>query len=284
VPRECGPPNWLQSVLISIYLLELVGASAITALGCVACTLLQIDWGRSAPLWFAGYLFVYNADRLHPDPADRLNTPLRSIWDERLRGFRLVLVWISTGILGIWPVATGRLWLLFPLAVAAGMLFFYSRPIPGARFRLKDLPYLKSLLAPAAIAIVLVPWPALESGNIPRPKEWLVFSWIFLILTINALIFDYRDIVGDRLVGTKTIPSLLGHRQTRGLLMFLSVTLVFVSIALSWLGLAGPVMPVVLTLGCAGLLWSLRWRIHPALLSLLADILLFLPAIGTWLR
>jgi 4-hydroxybenzoate polyprenyltransferase len=284
VSREFGPPNWLKSIPVSIYLLEFVGASAITTLGCVACTLLKIGWGRSAPLWFAGYLFVYNADRLQLDPADRLNTPLRFSWDRRLRGCRIVLVWISAGVLGVWPVLTGRFWLLFPLAVAAGMLCFYSHPIPGARFRLKDIPYLKSLLAPATIAIVLVPWPALESGNVPRQKEWLIFVWIFLILTINALTFDYRDIVGDRLIGTKTIPSWLGHRRTRGLLLLLSATLISVSIALSWLRLAGPFTPGALTLGCAVLLWSLRRRMHPALLSLLADSLLFLPAIGEWLR
>jgi 4-hydroxybenzoate polyprenyltransferase len=284
VSREFGPSNWLKSILISIYLLELVGALAITTLGCVACTLLQIGWCRSAPLWFAGYLFVYNADRLHLDPADRLNTPLRSSWDMRLRGWRVVLVWISAGVLGVWPVLTGRFWLLFPLAMAAGLLCFYSRPIPGARFRLKDLPYLKSLLAPGAIAIVLVPWPALESGNVPRQKEWLIFSWIFLILSINSLVFDYRDIVGDRMIGTKTIPSWLGHRRTRGLLMLLSAALVFVSVVLSWLHLAGPFTPGTLTLGCAVLLCSLRWRMHPALLSLLADSLLFLPAIGECLR
>jgi 4-hydroxybenzoate polyprenyltransferase len=279
-----GLPSWLKSIPISIYLLELVGASAITTLGCVACTMLQIDWGRSAPLWFAGYLFVYNADRLHLDPADRLNTPLRFSWERRLRGCRIVLVWISAGVLGVWPVLTGRVWLLFPLAVAAGLLCFYSRPIPGAGFRLKDLPYLKSLLAPAAIAIVLVPWPAWESGNIVRQKVWLVFFWIFLILMINALIFDYRDIVGDRVNGTKTIPAWLGHRRTRGLLMLLSAVLIFVSVALSWLRLAGPFTAGALTFGCAVLLWLLRRRMRPALLSLLADSLLFLPAIGEWFR
>ena len=150
-------PNWFKSILISIYLLELVGASAITALGCVACTILEIDWSRSAPLWFAGYLFVYNADRLYSDPADRLNTPLRSSWGARLRGCRVVLVWLSAGVLGAGRLLTGRFWLLLPLALIFGILCFYSRPIPGARFRLQrsSLPEISS--GAQAIAVVLVP-------------------------------------------------------------------------------------------------------------------------------
>jgi 4-hydroxybenzoate polyprenyltransferase len=280
VSRKADNPNRFKSILISIYLLELVGASAVTALGCVACTMLQMDWSRSAPLWFAGYLFVYNADRLYVDPADCLNTPLRSSWGARLRSYRVLLLWLSAGVLGAWPLVTGRFWLLFPLAVSFGILCFYSRPIPGASFRLKDLPYLKSLLPPATIAIVLVPWPAFEAGNVPGRKEWLVFFWILLILTINALVFDYRDIVGDSLTGTKTIPVLLGRRGTRGLLMLLAAFLVFLSVALCWFRLAGPLVPFLLAVGCAVLLWSLRWSTHSALLSVLADILLFLPSLG----
>jgi len=55
----------IQSVLVTAYLLELVGATAITSLGWAACRMLQIDWMPSAPLWFAGYLLVYNLDRLY---------------------------------------------------------------------------------------------------------------------------------------------------------------------------------------------------------------------------
>jgi 4-hydroxybenzoate polyprenyltransferase len=276
--------NLFKSILIAVYLLELVGAAAITVLGFVACTILQIDWSRSAPLWFAGYLLVYNADRLYLDPADHLNTPLRVSWGARLRECRVVLVWLSAGVLFIWPLVIERFWLLLPMAVAFGILCFYSRPIPGAGFRLKDLPYLKSLLAPAVIAIVLVLWPALESGKGLQQKQWLVFTWVFLILTVNALVFDYRDIKGDRLTGTKTIAVLLGQRRTSGLLMLLAGALVLMSVALCWLRLTGPLMPVVMTLGTAILLRSLRWQMHPALLSLLADVLLFLPAVGEFLR
>jgi 4-hydroxybenzoate polyprenyltransferase len=105
------------------------------------------------------------------------------------------------------------------------------------------------------------------------------FFWIFLVLTINSLVFDYRDIIGDRAIGTKTIPTLLGHERTRGLLVLLTGTLVLTTIALSWFGLAGALMPGALSIGCLVLLLSLRFRMQPVLLSLLADLLLLLPAI-----
>jgi 4-hydroxybenzoate polyprenyltransferase len=274
----------VNALFISIYFLELVGASAITALGCVACRILDMNWGRSVPLWFAGYLLVYNADRLYSDPADATNTPLRSQWSPQLRASRVVLVWLSGVVLVVWPMVTGRLWMLLPFAMAFGVLSFYSRPIPGARVRLKDLPYLKSVLAPAVIAVILVLWPAFESRKLGEQEVWLVFVWIFLILTINALVFDYRDITGDRLVGTRTIAVLLGPGGTRRLLVFLAAALVLISMRLACLQLAGPFTPIMLTLGCAGLLKSLKYRMSPSLLSLLADGLLFLPVLGEWLK
>jgi 4-hydroxybenzoate polyprenyltransferase len=286
-PRVLGEsdrPKWFKSSLVSIYLLELVGACGITALGGVACAILSIDWSRSAPLWFAGYLLVYNADRLYLDPADRLNTPLRTRWAARLRGWRIVLVSLSAGIVIIWPVLTQRFWLLFPLAAVFGILCFYSRPIPSAGFRLKDLPFLKSLLAPIVIATVLVLWPVWESGSNLREKVWLVFFWILLILTINALVCDYRDIEGDKLAGTLTIPVLLGQRRTRRLLMALAASLVLLSIALCRIGLACPLMPVFLAIGTLILLYALRCRPHPLLISLIADVLLFLPALAELFR
>jgi 4-hydroxybenzoate polyprenyltransferase len=227
---------------------------------------------------------VYNLDHLDSDPADHLNTPLRFRWSAKLRPRRAVLIWLSGAILLFWPLVTGRPWLLVPLAVALSVFHFYSRPIPFTDFRFKNLSYAKSLIAPGVIAVVLVLWPVLESGRVPRQREWLVFVWIFLVLTMNSLVFDYRDIIGDRVTGTKTIPTLLGHERTRGLLLLVAGALLFTTIALSWLGLAGGLMPGALTIGCIVLLLSLRFRMQPVLLSLLADLLLLLPAIVELLR
>lgn len=268
-----------QSILVTLYVLELVGATAVTSLGWSACRILKIDWTPSGPLWFAGYLFVYNLDRLCPDPADPVNVPVRSSKGAELRWARKALVLLSSVMLVIWPLLTGRWWLIATLAVAAALLQFYTRAIPGVGYRIKDLPYLKSLLVPSVIAGILVVWPCLEIGRKFRLKECLVLLWCLLVLTINSLVFDYRDIAGDAAAGTGTIPVRLGRRNTIYLLLVLVAALAGLSGRLASAGLTGPSMPAVLASGSAGLLLALVRQLRPMTISVLADLFLMLPAV-----
>jgi hypothetical protein len=193
----------IQSILATLYLLELVGATAVTSLGWAAGRILQIDSLPSVPLWFAAYLLVYNLDRLYPDPADVINIPIRSAKIQELRAARIGVILLSSIMLVAWPLLTGRWWLVLGLAAAVTLLQFYSRPVPGLRFRLKDLPYVKSFLPPGIIAAILVVWPCVENGRSFRLKECLVFVWCLLVLLINSLAFDYRDIDGDSALGNE---------------------------------------------------------------------------------
>jgi 4-hydroxybenzoate polyprenyltransferase len=269
----------IQSILVMIYLLELVGATVVTALGWAACRILQIDCSPSAPLWFAGYLLVYNLDRLYCDPADLVNIPIRSTKIEELRGARVGLALLSAMLLLLWPLLTGRWWLVLAMAFAATVLQFYSRPIPGVGFRLKDLPYIKSLLAPLTIAGILVIWPCVETGRGLQLNGCLAFVWCLLVLTINSLVFDYRDIEGDSAFGTQTIPVRLGPRNTICLLIGLAVALMGVSAWLATSGLVSPYMAAVLAGASAGLLVALIRRPSPATVSILADLFILIPAI-----
>jgi 4-hydroxybenzoate polyprenyltransferase len=265
---------------LPFYFLEIVGATVITTLGWVACQMLGLDWIRSGPLWFAGYLLVYNADRLYRDPADEFNTPLRFAWDARLRRWRRFLVLLAALALFTWPVVTGRLLLIATIAGAAFAIQFYSRPVPWIRRRWKDLPYVKSLVAPIVIAVALVLWPVLESRKIPDTRVWLVFLWVFLMLTMNSLVFDHRDIIGDRRTGTRTIPSFLGQRASQLLLILLAIALVWSSSTLYWFGIERGTLPWLLAIGCGALLLSVRKSVSPILLSFFADLLLLLPALA----
>jgi hypothetical protein len=118
--------------------------------------MLQIDWIPSAPLWFAGYLLVYNLDRFYPDPADRANIPIRSSKTEELQAARIGLAFLSAAVLVVWSLLTSRWWLVLALAFGATVLQFHSRPVRGIGFRLKDLPYVKSFLPAGVIAGILV--------------------------------------------------------------------------------------------------------------------------------
>jgi 4-hydroxybenzoate polyprenyltransferase len=269
----------IKSLLVTIYVLELIGATAVTSLGWAACRILRINWTSSAPLWLAGYIFVYNFDRLYPDPADPMNVPVR--WREtvKLRSARISLVLLSSLVLIVWPLLTGRWWLVFVLGFVVALLQFYSRPIPGTGRRIKDLPYLKSLSVPGLIAGALVIWPCLENGRSFRVKECLVFLLCLLVLTINGLVFDYRDITGDAAFGTRTVPVRLGRKNTIYLLAALVAAVTGVSWWLAGNGLVIPSTPSALFGGGIILLLVVRGRFRPMTISVFADLFLMLPAV-----
>lgn len=271
--------KFIQSILVTIYVLELIGATAVTSLGWAACRILKINWTLSAPLWFAGYIIVYNFDRLYPDPADPMNVPVRWRKTVKLRSARISLILLSSLVLIIWPLLTGRLWLVLVLGIVVALLQFYSRPIPGMRRRIKDLPCVKSLSVPGLIAGTLVVWPCLENGRSFRGKECLVFLLCFLVLTINGLVFDYRDIAGDAAFGTRTLPVCLGRTNTIYLLLALVVAVVGMSWWLAANGLVSPLTPDALFSGSLGLLLVVRGRFRPMTISVFADLFLMLPAV-----
>jgi len=275
--------RWIQSLLVTVYVLELIGATAVTSLGWAACRILRINWISSAPLWLAGYVFVYNFDRLYPDPADPVNVPVRWRKTVKLRSARISLVLLSSLVMIVWPVLTGRWWLVLLLGFVLALLQFYSRPIPGIRRRIKDLPYLKSLSVPGLIAGALVVWPCLENGRPLRTNECFVFLWCLLVLAINSLVFDYRDIPGDAVFGTRTLPVELGRRNTICLLLGLMMATVGVSGWLAANALVSAATPVAMIGGCAGFFLLILGQFRPMTISVFADLFLMLPALAQFL-
>jgi 4-hydroxybenzoate polyprenyltransferase len=163
------------------------------------------------------------------------------------------------------------------LAAAAG-LQFYSRPLPGASLRLKDLPGTKYFFVPAFIATILVIWPILQTGKRLSWLDLIIFSWSFLVLGINSLVFDFRDIAGDRLHGTPTIPVRLGSRLTNLLLLTLGASVVLLSKCLGLPGDRPRTLAIALTSVHGAIMIAIQCRAQPILLSFLADLLLLVPA------
>jgi 4-hydroxybenzoate polyprenyltransferase len=291
---QCSQRSFLPSFLdcmlragLIIYTLELVGALVVTAFGWASCRMLHTSAMNAAPLWFSGYLFVYNFDRLYLDPADLMNTPIRSRLQERLRPARRVLVGISGVILVVWPMMIGVQWLALVAPIVALVLQFYSRPIPSIiRFyphsnrgglRLKDIPVIKSLLAPLMITVITVLWPVIENSKTLDVRVGTVFLWSLSGLLINGLIFDFRDLKGDVLQGTRTLAVTLGAKGTLRLVGICSAIFVGLSIGLTWNQPDELVLSVGLTIGSLALLGCAIRPVHPALLSFVADLFLLIP-------
>jgi len=239
-------------------------------------------WLRSAPLWLGGYLLVYNLDRLHHDPADQVNTPTRFLYRESLRSKRLLLIWLSAAILVGWPAITGRWWLIPPVVLAIAVLQFYSRPVPLIRKRLKDLPALKTFIAPFLIAAVLVLWPVLEIRRSLGAREMLVFFWCFIVLSVNSISFDLRDIRGDVRNGTRTLAVLLGANWSTVLVGALALLATLMSPLLGLRGAANILLPCSLLLGAVSILVALSSHVQPITLSFVADLFFCLPAVALW--
>jgi 1,4-dihydroxy-2-naphthoate octaprenyltransferase len=277
-PGKVGPN--LVTFLRQVYLLEIIGGIGVTCLGWVSCSLTGSSWLRSAPLWLGGYLLVYNLDRLHYDPADRVNTPTRFLCRESLRPKRLIVIWLSVAILIGWPGLTGRWWLIPLLGLVIAALQFYSRPFPYVRKRMKDLPVLKTFIAPVLIATVLVFWPVLELRRSLGLREILIFFWCLIILSVNSLSFDLRDIKGDLRTGTRTAAVLLGTHWSVVLLGALALLAVLTSLIVGFHGAADVLVPSSLVMGAALIFWAFFSRVQPMTLSFVADLFFFLPALA----
>src|SRR5260370_35485090 len=101
---------------------------------------------------------------------------------------RLILIWLSVIVLVGWSELTGRWWLIPPLALVIAALQFYSRPLPYIRKRRKDLPVLKTFIAPLLIEAVLDFWPVLELRKNLGTSEILIFFWSAIVCAVISLI------------------------------------------------------------------------------------------------
>jgi 4-hydroxybenzoate polyprenyltransferase len=111
--------------------------------------------------------------------------------------------------------------LLFPLLLGILYSVRLTRKIP----RLKDITGVKNLTIALSWAVGSTFLPLIYLANKEILLIILVFYLFFLKSYINSIIFDIRDIDGDRLNGVRTIPVLLGRERTKILLLILNSTL-----------------------------------------------------------
>lgn len=109
--------------------------------------------------------------------------------------------------------------ILFPICMG----LVYSIKI--SNFRLKDILAVKNITIAISWAVMGTFLPISVSSK-SFMLIALVFYFIFIKCVVNTVIFDIRDIKGDRISGVKTIPVFLGRNKTKILLLALNSTLI----------------------------------------------------------
>jgi len=214
--------NEFTSFLISTSLFLAINGSLKVLFFCLLFNIFALE------LILATFLItfsIYGLNKLTDLKEDAINAPERAKLIKKIEPvfkFSLIFSFILSLLLGFSVNVLTLPILLFPL---------FSGTLYSVKFT-KNLPRLKDILGVKSITIALA-W-AVGSTFLPAicllEKEilqiLLIFYFFFLKSFTNAVLFDIRDIEGDRMSGVRTIPVVFGRQKTKNLLLVLNSTLI----------------------------------------------------------
>ena len=167
---------------------------------------------------------VYSLDKVADIDKDAVNMPQRQNFLSGRK--RLVLAYsLAAYLLAILLILVYNP-KAFPIALIpfVANAFYGMKPISKLP-RLKDIPVMKNFIVAISWALIttLLPaaqYPALSAVNI------VIALYFMLVKTfVVAVLYDIRDVKGDRENGVKTIPVIIGSKKTTFVLLSLNSTL-----------------------------------------------------------
>ncbi|MDD5672732.1 MAG: 4-hydroxy-3-methylbut-2-enyl diphosphate reductase [Chitinivibrionales bacterium] len=93
------------------------------------------------------------------------------------------------------------------------------------RYRnLKDIPTSRDLFVALAWAVICTFLPVvMQAHRAVSASTIFVFFWLFFLAYLRSLIFDLRDIEGDRIMGRETLVTIVGERRAREAIKFIVI-------------------------------------------------------------
>jgi len=202
---------------------------------------------------------VYNLNRKTDESEDAINHSKRYEFTKKYEKFLF-----STAI-GAYVLALVISWIYGPAVVLISAIplisgLIYSTPIFPRKFpyrRLKEIPVAKSLLVAVAWALPPALLPVYIAGALPGMITLAVILFFFSLVFINTVLFDMRDVEGDRITGVRTIPVCIGIPNTTRLLTLVNVIFGASVVFLLW----GDIPLMYLVLIIAGIFYA-QWYIR----------------------
>ncbi len=180
---------------------------------------------NTAVITFLTIFSTYGLNKLTDLKEDAINTPERAKTIKKMGLiFKLSVAasFILSLFLGLLVNVLIPPVLLFPLVL--GIL--YSVKLSSNLPRLKDITGVKNITIALSWSVGTTFLPAIYFLEKKIIIIILIFYLFFLKSIINSILFDIRDINGDRMNNVRTIPVLLGIKKTKKLLLILNSTLI----------------------------------------------------------
>jgi len=167
---------------------------------------------------------IYGINKLTDIKEDAVNAPERARYIRKKKTFILFVLFsfALSLFLGAFHDILSVPILLFPLFTGV----IYSVRVSPNFPRLKDITGIKNLVIAISwgVGSTFLPAICLPQKNILMIAA--VFYFFFIKSFINTVLFDIRDIEGDRMSGVRTIPVVFGRQKTKNLLLILNSTLI----------------------------------------------------------
>lgn len=193
---------------------------------------------------FFYFMSMYMLNNFTDREAMGHNNPIKNTFYEKYKIPFLVLGIFSSMVALSVSFELGALPFAAVFASTLLGIFYSVKIIPkdlgfNRYWRLKDIPASKDIFIALAWATITVFVPFLSQESIGSFSAVSVaFLFVFSLVYARSLLFDIRDIQGDRLIGRETIPIIIGKEKTK---LYLGVVLIMTAIALfvsGWFNLA----------------------------------------------
>lgn len=224
----------------------------------ISCVLqgLPITWEPLSIMFLVTYA-VYNIDRKADEEEDSINHSERYMFTSKYAKFLFLssvlaylLAFVIAGFYG-WKAV-----IITSIPLVSGLLYSFAWLPKGFRYRrLKEIPSVKNLVIAFAWAFTPGLLPALIYGVPYEIAAFIALCYFFLLVFINTVVFDMRDIEGDSLSGIDTIPVLMGAEKTR--MMLIGLTIIF-GAGMFFLGISSLSIPAIVVL-VVGILYALAY-------------------------
>ncbi|MCU0608517.1 MAG: 4-hydroxy-3-methylbut-2-enyl diphosphate reductase [Chitinispirillaceae bacterium] len=173
-------------------------------------------------LAFLYFLAVYLWNSVTSIDATSRRSGSRQSFYDRNKALLLTISALSVIALCFISFAFGKtLFSLTLFAILVGSVYHVTIVPPSLRRffpyrRLRDIPTSRDLFVALAWATLLTCIPQAVNGPIEFSLLTIVcFGWIFVLAFLRSLVFDLRDIEGDRILGRETLVTIVGEKRAR---------------------------------------------------------------------